>query len=231
MASLQVSQLVSDIYKKAGNATRDQLSIELVLSYLYDELNKRIRQVNTSEQNGFLKQVDRPLTTDQEQPVSIEDFGTPVAVHLLNPFSTAVVPIEVVNFNALIHKGNDGQMTCAIYGSPPMIRFSMKLSEYSQWQVRFWYESNNETAKGFNALVDVNPQFRSMIVYNVVINLLPYLEAEETMKDRIENNLMRELMVWEDLWDREVNTSKQYGNNRRTPYRAGQMQRRHDRRY
>lgn len=224
MAQLLVKDLLNDIYKKCGNATRDQLSIEIVLTWLYDELNKRVKQLELSEQNQLLKSVVRPIINELEQAINIEDFGTPVAVHLMNPIvdsSTIAVPLEIINFNALPQVGSDARLACSIYGTPPIIRFSRALKDFQQWQIKFWYEPDGETVKGLDAIVAVQPQFRPLVTSNVVKNVLPYAEISPELKSGVLSNILTELPTWEDMWDRDINAAKMYGNNKRTPFRAG----------
>lgn len=226
--AIQIKQYLDDIYKKVGNVTRDQLPLEIVLTYLYDELNKRSKMMDISEQNYFLKYADRALTHEQDQPVSIEDFGTPVAVWFINPFTDIEIPVEMVNFSALSGIGaHDGRLVCTIYGSPKRIRFAVKLNHYSGWRIKYWYEPVNEVEKGPEANSIVPDKFRALVTSAVARMVLPFAEIPADMKQMIDSNLATEIIQWEQLWDQDINSSKQYGNNKRTAFRAGQFDRRH----
>lgn len=227
MSSIQVKNLINDVYVIMGNVTRDQLPIEQVLLFTKAELSKRAIELQINEQNSLLKSVERSLINERDQLVSIDDFGVPVSVHFVDPSTGIGVPVEMVNFNTLPDWEADGLLRCSIYGTPPRIRFSIMLNQFSGWKLRYWYEPDTEVLVGFNEQVMLNPQFRSLFAYNIAMMCAPYAEVPMDRKAAILEmlgnaigNSEREGSL-ENLWYKTINSSKQYGANQRRPFRAG----------
>lgn len=231
MPKLKVSQIINAVYQKAGNLTRNQLPLELVLTYLYDELDKRRVEMRLTEQNYSLKSENRSIINGREQEVSIDDFGDPVAIHIVSPDVTLdnphVIPIEIVNFNTLPAYEADGELRVSLYGDPLKIRFSIPLNTYIGWNLKFWYEPDERT-RGVNTEVPVNPLFLNLISSVVTLDVLPYVEMDPVMKADIIRRLTDKVGnidlegSLENEWWKEIASSKQYGNNVRRPFRAGQ---------
>ena len=231
MPKLQVKQFIDSIYKKCGNLTRNQLPLEIVLTHLYDEFDRRAVEMRLTEQNYSLRSEDRPIINQREQEVSIDDFGDPVAVHIvspdINPSTSHIIPLEIVNFNTLPAYEADGELRVSLYGDPLKIRFSLMMQTYLGWTLKFWYEPDNRT-RGINAEVPINPLFLNLITSVVSLDVLPQAEIPDDKRMRIEKRLSDKVGnidlegTLENLWYKEVASSKQYGNNVRRPYRAGQ---------
>lgn len=227
--AIQVKDLIADVYVLAGNVTRDMLPIEIVLKYTSAELNRRAIELGINEQNYFLKSQEKPLLNERDQLVSIADFGTPVAVHFVDPFTGIEQPVSMVNFNTLLNWEADGQLRCSIYGKPPHIRFSLMLNQFSGWIIKFWYEPDTEASKSLTANVDVlaNQQFRELLTFNITQMCMPYVETAmdrkagivEMLADRIGNIELDGTL--ENLWHKVINPAKQYAANTRRPFRAG----------
>jgi hypothetical protein len=229
MATLRVSQIISDVYQLCGNLTRDQLSIETVLTLLYHELDKRRVQMNITENNQFLKSEVRALTDTRDMIIPIEDLGTLVALHTVNPFNNFESPIEIVNFNSLPSWESDGQLKAATYGTNPVrLRFSVELNQFLDWDLKFWYEPNTPAPRGVEALVYVNPNFKNLIANCVALYAIPYAEIPDDKKVMISQTLIMKIGnqdldgTLENLWFRAISFQGQYGGNFRQPYRAGQ---------
>lgn len=229
MATLRVSQIIDDVYKLAGNVTRDQLQIEIVLTLLYHELDKRRVQMNITENNQFLKSEVLPITDVRDMLIPIEDLGTLVALHVVNPANQFELPIEIVNFNALPGLEADGQLKASVYGQPPRLRFSIQQESFLQWDLKFWYEPNTPAPRGVEASVYVNPNFRNLIASCVALYALPYAEVTQDKKAMIASSLSAIIGnqnldgTLENLWYKHISFQGQYGNNQRQPFRAGQI--------
>jgi len=231
MPKLQVKQIIDRVYQKAGNLTRNQLPLELVLPHLYDELDRREVEMRLTEQNYSLKSEIRAIINNREQEVSIDDFGDPVAIHIVSPDvnleQAHVIPIEMVNFNTLPAYEADGELRVSLYGDPLKIRFSIPLNNFIGWNLKFWYEPDDRT-RGVDAEVRVNPLFLNLISSVVTLDVLPHAEIDSELRFRIEKRLTDKVGnidldgSLENLWYKEVASSKQYGNNIRRPFRAGQ---------
>lgn len=227
--NLRVSQLVDDIYKLAGNLTRDQLPLEIVLTLLYHELDKRRVQMNITENNFFLKSEERPITNTRDMPIEITDFGTPVSLHVVNPHSNFESPIEIVNFNTLPGWEADGQLKASIYGTNPIrLRFSIELNSFLGWTLKFWYEPNTSAPRGIESDVFVNPNFRNLVTSCVALDSLPYAEIPNDKASNIARRLVEKIGnqdfdgTLENLWYKHISFQGQYGQNMRQPFRAGQ---------
>ena len=232
MPRIKVSQIISEVYQKCGNVTRNQLPLELVLTYLYNQLDKRRVQMRLTEQNELLKKQDRLIIDAREFPVAIDDFGDPVAIHLISPDVNQKYsqPLEIVNFNTLPAYEADGQMRVALYGGSAdtglMVRFSTAVDTFLNWTLRFWYEPDDRT-RGVNAEVPINPLFLNLISSVVSLDCLPYVEIDPTLKADITRRLMENVGnveiegSLENEFYKEISSSKQYGNNVRRPFRAG----------
>lgn len=227
--SLRISQILDDVYKLAGNLTRDQLQLEIVLTLLYHELDKRRMQMNITENNQFLKSEVRPITDIRDMIIPIADLGTTVSVHVVNQHSGFETPVEIVNFNSLSSWEADGQFKVSIYGTPPRIRFSIDATSYLGWDLKFWYEPDTAAPRGIEAQAFVNTNFRNLIASCVAMKALPYAEIPADKKADIGLALSREVGnqdldgTLENLWYKFISFQGQYGNNRRQPYRAGQI--------
>jgi hypothetical protein len=226
--SLRVSNLLDDIYKLCGNVTRDQLPIEIVLTLLYHELDKRRVQMNLTENNYFLKSAETPITDTRDMLIPITDFGSPVALHVVNPFSNFESPIELVNFNSLPGWEADGQLKASLYGSPLRLRFSIELNSFLGWSLKFWYEPSTPAARGVEATVFINDNFRNLVASCVALDALPYAEIPETTASKIAMRLVDKIGnqdldgTLENMWFKHITFQGQYGGNFRQPYRAGQ---------
>ena len=228
MALLQVKDYVSDIYVLLGNLTRDQLPIEIVLRLLYNELDKRRIQLNLTENNQFLVSKEKAIVDARDQLVSIADFGSVVAVHLINPFSLTEAPVEIVNFNTLPAWETDGQLRVSLYGNPLRIRYSLDLTPQLGWSFRFWYEPD-AVSRGINSNVNINQTFRSLVTISVAMACLPHAEIPENKKTQLALSFATQLGgqsedgSLENLWYKDISFQGQYGNNVRRPFRAGQQ--------
>lgn len=227
--SLRVAQIIDDIYKLCGNVTRDQLQLEIVLTLLYHELDKRRIQLNLTENNFFLTSAERPITDTRDMIIPITDFGSPVALHVINPHSNFESPIELVNFNTLPGWEADGQLKASIYGTDPLrLRFSMELNSFLGWNLKFWYEPNTVAPRGIEANVFVNDNFRNLIASCVALDALPYAKVPEDRASKIAIRLVEKIGnqdldgSLENLWFKHISFMGQYGQNMRQPYRAGQ---------
>lgn len=230
MSQVLIKDFVNDIYRMCGNLTRDQLPLETVLVYLYNEIQKRVKQMGISEENYLLKSAERPILNPREQLVNIGDFGTPVAVMLIDPMSTldnpVELPTEIVNFNALETVGYSGRVACAFYGTgnTRKIRWSMPLAAYTIWRIKFWYEPADEVKKGFNADTPIPSDFKPLVTSCVSRDVLPLSSQDEVTKQNLIMTLTNQIGsidldgTWENLFYKDINGSKMYGNNRRVPF-------------
>jgi hypothetical protein len=227
MALLQVKDYVNDVYVLMGNLTRDQLPIEIVLRLLYNELDKRRIQLNLTENNQFLISKEKTIVDPRDQLVSINDFGSAVAVHLINPFNQSESPVEIVNFNTLPAYETDGQLRVSLYGNPLRIRYSLDLTPQIGWSFKFWYEPDT-VSRGINANVNINQTFRSLVTLSVAMASLPHAEIPEEKKAQLALSFASQLGnqnengSLENLWYIDIAFQGQYGNNYRRPFRAGQ---------
>jgi hypothetical protein len=229
MSYLKVSNFIDDIYKLCGNLSRDQLPIEIVYTHLYNQLDKRRIQIRMTEHNQWLKKANKPIIQPREQLVSIDDFDSQsvVAVHLINPNNAHVVPVEIVNFNTLPNYEADLQLKCTFYGTPPKIRFSTELADFSIWSLDIWYEPATQSGRGPGADVFLNPLFRNLVSSSTALMCLPYANIDAETKQNIMLALTNDLGnqdidgSLENLWYKEISAASQYGNNYRRPFRAG----------
>ncbi len=227
MGLLQIKDYVSDVYVLLGNLTRDQLPIEIVLRLLYNELDKRRIQLNLTENNQFLVKKEKAITDARDQLVNISDFGSPVAVHLVNPFNMIEKPIEMVNFNTLPQWETDGQLKVSLYGNPLRIRYSLDLTPQLGWNFIFWYEPDT-VSRGINSNVQINQTFKSLVTISVAKACLPHVELDVQKKAELVMSFTDQLGnqdidgSLENLWYKEISFQGTYGGNYRRPWRAGQ---------
>lgn len=191
-----------------GNLSEDELPIEVALPLYSIIVQKRLNELNVSQNNWFTKSTERNVSSS-EINLGIEDFGSLVQVKALAVNSVGVVeflPIRVVAFEALEDFRRSGQAACAVYGLGNEAKLKFSQSSYLPAKVRIYYEPYKQLNDGYESDNPIPANYLSMINLETAVLCAPHVrntsESQARQLQAIVALYQEQVREFEKTWSR-----------------------------
>lgn len=231
MAQLILKDLYSRIKIKLGNINTRQLDPAILIENLYSAINKRLVQLRLSTQNHQLKSFTIPLTNQREYIIPASDFGREVIVEATTPTNT-ILPVEMQNYANLT--STDESFAVAFYkdATGKHILALNSVSNRPGYSLKVWYEPDTPIGRQLSVALPINSMFADVVVIDCSIMCLPHVKytamltdsdfkEEMSRKRDIASVLVSEKSEWDDLFNKDINTSKTQTRVIRRGFHAG----------
>lgn len=217
---------LTEVYELLRRPSQEALPWQDALKSLARQYTFRAKQFQLSDKNWFLQ--PKPLTPGaMTEALNVDDYSLPVKITMRNRSAQPDdlwLPVDIVNADEIEYARMDGRNAVAIYGNPPMISYTMDITDLA---FTLWYEPSATRPTKLTDTPQIETDFNTLLVYNTVLECGGMIrdDSDEYMrwwKDR-EGYFVAQVTRWEAVMIKWMSLSRGQGRvyKRGWPRRTG----------